>query len=40
VRLVLASYFLPLDLRDLGASFKLIGVAVAIPAVSEIRSWC
>jgi len=36
VGLALASYFLPLHLRDLGASFTLIGVAVAIPAVSEI----
>jgi len=36
VGLALASYFLPLHLRDLGASFTLIGVAVAIPAISEI----
>jgi MFS transporter, PPP family, 3-phenylpropionic acid transporter len=36
VGLALASYFLPLHLRDLGAPFTLIGVAVAIPAVSEI----
>lgn len=36
VGLALASYFLPLHLRDLGASFTLIGVAVAIPAVAEI----
>jgi PPP family 3-phenylpropionic acid transporter len=36
VGLALASYFLPLHLRDLGASFALVGVAVAIPAVAEI----
>jgi PPP family 3-phenylpropionic acid transporter len=36
VGLALISYFLPLYLRDLGASFTLIGVAVAIPAISEI----
>jgi MFS transporter, PPP family, 3-phenylpropionic acid transporter len=36
VGLALSSYFLPLHLRDLGASFTLIGVAVAIPALSEI----
>lgn len=36
VGLALVSYFLPLHLRDLGASFTLIGVALAIPAISEI----
>jgi len=36
VGLALASYFLPLHLRDLGASLTLVGVAVAIPAMSEI----
>jgi len=36
VGLALVSYFLPLHLRDLGASFTLIGVALAIPAFSEI----
>jgi MFS transporter, PPP family, 3-phenylpropionic acid transporter len=36
VGLALVSYFLPLHLRDLGASYGLIGVAVAVPAMSEI----
>ncbi len=36
VGLAVVSYFLPLHLRDLGASYTLIGVAVAIPAISEI----
>jgi MFS transporter, PPP family, 3-phenylpropionic acid transporter len=36
VGLALVSYFLPLHLRDLGASFTLVGVAVGIPALSEI----
>jgi MFS transporter, PPP family, 3-phenylpropionic acid transporter len=36
VGLALVSYFLPLHLRDLGAPFTVIGVAVAIPALSEV----
>jgi MFS transporter, PPP family, 3-phenylpropionic acid transporter len=36
VGLALVSYFLPLHLRDLGADYGLIGLAVAIPAASEI----
>lgn len=36
VGLALVSYFLPLHLRDLGGSLTLIGVAVAIPAISEV----
>jgi MFS transporter, PPP family, 3-phenylpropionic acid transporter len=36
VGLALVSYFLPLHLRDLGASYGLIGIAVGVPALSEI----
>jgi MFS transporter, PPP family, 3-phenylpropionic acid transporter len=36
VGLALVSYYLPLHLRDLGASYRLIGAAVAVPALSEI----
>jgi MFS transporter, PPP family, 3-phenylpropionic acid transporter len=36
VGLALVSYFLPLHLRDLGADYGLIGIAVAVPALSEI----
>lgn len=36
VGLALVSYFLPLHLRDLGASFTLIGFAMSVPALSEI----
>jgi len=36
IGLALVSYFLPLHLRDLGASLTLVGVAMAVPALSEV----
>ena len=36
VGLATGSFFLPLHLRDLGGSFTVIGVAMAVPAISEV----
>jgi PPP family 3-phenylpropionic acid transporter len=36
VGLAMVAFFLPLHLRDLGGSFTVIGVAIAVPAISEV----